>query len=337
MTRPSTARLIVALVLLVFTFALVPPPLAHGLGSTLYVTTLADSGAGSLRTALTTAIDNDTIRFSVSGTILLTSTLPHVTQNPLTIDGQGQTITIDGQNAYQLFSVDGNKVLHLRNLEVAHGSYGAGGAIYIEGNYSASGTTVDNVSFVGNSAPSGRGGVIWNGSGALSITNSTFYGNSAGSQGGALYNANGWMVDVVNSTFYSNSAPTGAVAYNNSGSIWFKSSILANSVTGSSCSGAIGDNGYNLEDATSCNFSVVNHSLSSTDPHLGPLAANGGPTRTMALLAGSPALDKIPVGTNGCGTTITTDQRGVPRPQGTLCDIGAFERILPLYLPLVLR
>ena len=45
----------------------------------------------------------------------------------------------------------------------------------------------------------------------------------------------------------------------------------------------------------------------------------------MALLAGSPAVNLIPPGTNGCGTTIATDQRGVSRPVGTGCDVGAYE------------
>lgn len=69
----------------------------------------------------------------------------------------------------------------------------------------------------------------------------------------------------------------------------------------------------------------------SADPKLGALADNGGPTRTHALLSGSPAMDAIPQGTNGCGTTFAEDQRGVDRPQGggangtAACDIGPFE------------
>jgi hypothetical protein len=54
-------------------------------------------------------------------------------------------------------------------------------------------------------------------------------------------------------------------------------------------------------------------------------------------LPGSPAIDAIPLGTSGCGTTITTDQRGFPRPIGGRCDIGAYERGVFLYLPLILK
>ncbi len=63
----------------------------------------------------------------------------------------------------------------------------------------------------------------------------------------------------------------------------------------------------------------------SGDPLLGDLQNNGGPTKTHALLSTSPAIDQIPSGTSGCGTDITTDQRGYTRPAGTHCDIGAFE------------
>jgi hypothetical protein len=64
---------------------------------------------------------------------------------------------------------------------------------------------------------------------------------------------------------------------------------------------------------------------------LGPLQKNGGPTRTHALLSGSPALDTIPWGTNGCGTTVYSDQRWRARsqPAGSACDIGAYEVEVP--------
>jgi hypothetical protein len=83
------------------------------------------------------------------------------------------------------------------------------------------------------------------------------------------------------------------------------------------------DAGYNLEDGTSCDFSATT-SHSSTDPLIGPLADNGGPTHTHALLAGSPALDAGTC-TDHLGSTVTHDQRGVARPQALACDIGAFE------------
>jgi hypothetical protein len=77
--------------------------------------------------------------------------------------------------------------------------------------------------------------------------------------------------------------------------------------------------GYNLDSGTSCGFGTANNSLSSTNPMLGALTDNGGPTMTHALLEGSPAIDK------GNSFGATTDQRGVARPQGAAPDIGAFE------------
>jgi uncharacterized repeat protein (TIGR01451 family) len=78
---------------------------------------------------------------------------------------------------------------------------------------------------------------------------------------------------------------------------------------------------HNLSSDTSCNFNDPG-SKTGVDPQLGALADNGGPTDTRALAASSPAID---AGTNtGCPAT---DQRGVTRPQGSSCDIGAFERV----------
>ncbi|HLL39380.1 MAG TPA: choice-of-anchor Q domain-containing protein, partial [Rubrobacteraceae bacterium] len=89
------------------------------------------------------------------------------------------------------------------------------------------------------------------------------------------------------------------------------------------------DGGYNIEDGTSCYFSEANNSMPSTEPLLADsLANNGGPTKTIALLKGSPAINAIPEATNGCGTEVTKDQRGVARPQGEGCDVGAFERVV---------
>ena len=85
--------------------------------------------------------------------------------------------------------------------------------------------------------------------------------------------------------------------------------------------GAISSQGYNLNSDGSCNLSAEGD-LSGVDPQLGELQDNGGPTLTHALQEGSPALDAVP--TSAC--EVETDQRGVERPQGDACDIGAFER-----------
>src|SRR5439155_20006238 len=111
---------------------------------------------------------------------------------------------------------------------------------------------------------------------------------------------------------------------------------------GRNCEGPLTDDGYNLSSDSYCKFSAPT-SRNSTDPLLLPLQDNGGPTDTHTLCidggipdpscpGASPALDVIPPGSNGCGTTVATDQRGVLRPQGPGCDMGAVEattRLLP--------
>jgi hypothetical protein len=89
-------------------------------------------------------------------------------------------------------------------------------------------------------------------------------------------------------------------------------------------------NGYNLSSDGSCDFSGPGD-LNNTDPKLGPLQNNGGPTQTQALLPGSPAIDAgNPSGcTDNKGNLLKTDQRGAPRPgkeDTSGCDMGAYER-----------
>jgi CSLREA domain-containing protein len=95
--------------------------------------------------------------------------------------------------------------------------------------------------------------------------------------------------------------------------------ILAGNA-GPSCSGPIINGGHDIA------FPDASCPGANVDPKLGALADNGGPTKTQALNAGSPALDAVPPSGAGCEAS---DQRGVSRPQGPACDIGAFERSVP--------
>jgi hypothetical protein len=111
----------------------------------------------------------------------------------------------------------------------------------------------------------------------------------------------------------------------NSG-VELEGSILAlNSSSGQAknCFGDVTSAGHNLlGTAAGCTFSKKPTDQINKDPKLGLLASNGGPTRTLALLNGSPAINKIP--TSEC--RVQFDQRGVKRPQGPACDEGSFER-----------
>jgi parallel beta-helix repeat protein len=81
------------------------------------------------------------------------------------------------------------------------------------------------------------------------------------------------------------------------------------------------DSGYSFSDDTSCGFTAATSKVTPNAPLLGALANNGGPTQTLLPQAGSPLLDVVPP----AACVLTLDQRGITRPQGTGCDIGAVE------------
>jgi len=134
-------------------------------------------------------------------------------------------------------------------------------------------------------------------------------------------------------TVASNTATSGADGIHVDFSpVLLQNTIVAYNGTTNCDGGVMTSNGYNLEDANTCGFSATGD-ITDTNPLLGPLADNGGDTLTHALLGGSPAID------NGtCVAGITTDQRGVTRPQGGTCDMGAYESEGGgVYLPIILR
>jgi len=94
---------------------------------------------------------------------------------------------------------------------------------------------------------------------------------------------------------------------------------LLSSNTPVNCIGTLADEGHNLSSDASGAF-VGTGSMTNTNPRLGPLVNNGGPTFTLALLLGSPAID-----TGALPGAPTSDQRGIARPQGRGVDIGAYE------------
>jgi hypothetical protein len=121
-----------------------------------------------------------------------------------------------------------------------------------------------------------------------------------------------------------NSTVSGNIARDSGGGIQSRSFTLANTIVADNvvdnCSNSADSLGYNLTDDTSCALAEPTD-LVVADAMLGPLQDNGGPTETHALLPGSPGID---AGSVDCPPP-DTDQRGVARPQGAACDIGAFE------------
>lgn len=247
--------------------------------------------------------------FSSTGTLTLTNS---------TVSGNSATKRGGGIHAY-------NGTITIENSTISnnHSDWIGGGIV----------STVDTTLTITNSTISGnsaneRGGGIESFGGPVTITNSTLSGNTAGTLGGGIYNYAPLFLTHV--TFSGNSAFEGSSLYvvnNNVAATQITNTLIATSSAVGNCVddlNLITDFGYNLSSDNTCHL-TSGISLPNTNPNLGLLADNGGPTQTHALLAGSPAIDKIPSGANGCGTTITTDQRGVARPQGANCDIGAYE------------
>ncbi len=263
----------------------------------------------------------------------------------LVIVGPGAgDLAVDGNGQVQPFEIDSGARAAIGGLTIKNGfsTYYSGGIL------NNGWLTVKNSTISGNRAYYSVGGIFNNG-GTLTVTDSTISGNSSmrdsSSQngGGGIFNNRGTLM-VANSTISGNSSQyRGGGIYGGGGiSLYLSDTTLVDTIlagnsttdSGSDASGVFTSKGYNLigntDDSSGWIESGIGSDLLNQDPLLGPLQDNGGPTQIHALKADSPAINAIPSGTNGCGTTIATDQRGVERPQGGACDIGAFERDTPL-------
>jgi len=356
------------------------------------VTSLNDSGVGSLRQAITDANPGDFINFGVTGVITIAGEL--LINKDINIEGPGvNSLTVQRDvtaGSFRIFNINGATAL-ISGLTIKGGSIsGKGGGIY---NQSLSHLTLTNCAIINNTAASvmsvdggggiynagtltmsdctisdnealftsgsgvsSNGGGVRNYQGVMTITNSTISNNFANSgYGGGIYNTG--QTDIINSTIsgnsahdgggiydnyqlygtrlllryvtvYGNAAYVGGGIYLNNSFVHFKYIIVAGSTGGDfRIAGSI--TWITFTDSIIQDRSVYSSALYSGDPLLGPLANNGGPTKTHELLTGSIAINKIPQGTFGC-TAGYTDQRGISRPQGLSCDIGAYETVIPL-------
>ena len=181
-----------------------------------------------------------------------------------------------------------------------------------------------------NGGGGGAGGSAFGGlCGGIRLTNCTLAFNAANARNGGRGGSGGAGIPPgVNGL----PGPNGSDGVAGGGMVGglCVNSLLAGNTPAGNCSGGVADGRYNLSSDASCAFTNVG-SLNNADPLLGLLTNNGGPTLTMALLSGSPAIDA-----GDTNTAPPTDQRGVPRPVGTGADIGAYEygypaalRILP--------
>jgi hypothetical protein len=253
--------------------------------------------------------------------------------------GNGGGISNLGMLAVVSSTLSGNQadsgggILNLATLIVVSSTISGNSAAAAGGIENVGTATVMNSMFSGNTATYLDGGGILNdGNGIMTLTNSTISGNSAGQRGGGISNTN--MLTLTNVTLSGNSANAGGGLANYGGTVSLKNSIIANSPGGNNCTGGgIVSLSHNLSSDNSCALNATGD-MTNTNPLLGPLQDNGGPTPTHALLSGSPAInhaDNI-----GCPAT---DQRGISRPQAGVCDIGAYEYVFPYstFLPLAAR
>jgi len=339
---PSSSRISVVhcLAKLVFVFLTVinavwaAPPMPE---LELMVTNTSDDGAGSLRQAIHQANTHSgpvVIRFdAVEGPftapqeITLKRSLPPL-RGELTIDGyiedslwKATGVTISGNNEHAVFTITAGSRVALNSLTIARGLANRGGGITSHGEL-----IIKGVTFAGNSAVR-DGGALANLGGTITIINSTFIANHAADTGGAIANLDG-AATVTNCTFSGNAASKGGALFS-AGTLLLRNTILANSEGTVDC---VVDG---ILDPASTHNLIETHTgcgqpISSSDPRLGKPGAYNGPTATLPLGGGSPAIN---LGDNAAavdaeGEPLRWDQRGNgdPRYVGGITDIGAFER-----------
>lgn len=308
------------------------------------VNSAADSGSGTLRQAISDAGGGDIIAFAAGISNITLTSGEIIIDKSLTIDGPGANLlTISGNHASRVFHVSSGSDVTIHGLLFTDGSADYGGAVYNDhGTLTiASSTFSGNTATVGGGAifndndgtftitnstlsnnTSDFGGATFNGIGTFIITNSTLSGNTAVNAGGAVLNFSTFEISF--STIAENQSAVGAGINSNTGRVTVKNSIVGN------------NHGQNYEGAVPIWALGVNFATDGTCPgftqvtsamlNLGPLALNApGTTETHALLNGSAAIDSVTLCTDIAGNAVTTDQRGVSRPQGIACDAGAYE------------
>jgi hypothetical protein len=221
-------------------------------------------------------------------------------------------------------------------------------------------TVIIGSTFSGNQARFGGG--LENDSQNLQLINSTLSGNQASRDGGGLFAGFG-QVSLYNVTVTGNQANTeaagtysgGGIRRGGPGTVSLLNSLIANNLRTewadpvpllqvNDCAGTLDAAGANFIGSVELPCIILGAApLTGGSARLGPLAGNGGPTPTHALRPGSPAIDAGEAGgcTGPLGAPLLSDQRGTVRPLfgqiSPRCDLGAFEYVPPLLVPLVLR
>ena len=277
-----------------------------------------------------------------------------INNGTLTMNGGSVTGNQNGGLVLGGFSVVNG--VTVANNSNAGGGFPGGGGIFITGSSGVHNTTIINC-VVENNSTTLNGGGIRNGGSKATIINTTISGNTASGGGGGLDTIDAGLASflAVNLTVTNNRAGFGGGVLIESGVAKFKNSIVAGNFDSSgtvpsSISGSVdASSSHNLigvGGSGGLTNGVNNNQVNVPDPRLGPLANNGGPTRTHALLSDSPALDagdNCVTEATHCGEPtlpqLTTDQRrsgfnrivdGPDVNATATVDIGAYEMQLPL-------
>jgi predicted outer membrane repeat protein len=283
---------------------------SHQVCGTTLVTTVADSGAGSLRQIVADACAGATITFDTAGVFATPKTISLTTGEILigrsmTIKGSDAQVTVSGNNASRVWHVNTGTTVALVGLTVSGGSTtGDGAAILNDG-----ALTVVNSTLSGNAAATDGGAISTTAAGtALTLINTTISGNTAGGSGGGLITLGG-TVSIVNTTitnntadFDNNSAGTGGGLRVQAGTVTLKNTIVAGNINENGVTDAADDISGTVDAAGSFNLvgtggaggltnGVNNNQVGVASAGLAPLADNGGRTQTHALLPASPAIE----------------------------------------------
>ena len=210
--------------------------------------------------------------------------------------------------------IQGGAIRNIGQVEISDSTFNKNEAFYGGAILNWDILEIYTSTFYGNSA--NYGGAMRNWEGSMLIKNSTISGNQA-EQGGGIQNLDGGsFASYYNTIAFNKATGEGGGVLNGVGSTLLYSSTLIAGSIGGDCvdSGEIYYQSHNFVGDGSCDAEF------SGNPRIGPLASNNGPTRTHALLPGSPAID-----TAYNINCPPTDQRGIARPYGVGCDIGAFE------------
>src|SRR6267143_1378239 len=201
---------------------------------------------------------------------------------------------------------------------------GLGGGILCDGTLVISNSTISGNTASGGNGTGAGGGIF--GDGVVMITNSTISGNFANRDGGGISGGeSGTTLTITNSTFSDNQANRNGGGIHNPGTFEIKNTIIKAGISGANIfnnGGTVTSLGYNLSSDNGGGFLTAGGDQINTDPMLGPLQDNGGPTFTNIPLPGSPAIN---AGDPNFTPPPLVDQRGYVRVINGRIDIGSVE------------